>query len=107
MHEMAKIAIIELLALLCIVVSVPISFLVNDYSYTFYDPSNKLTDFIQYLPVLFLAIVLAYGALYIKSLASNNHMKEAAILTAILMVLVLVAIIVIPLTFSFGLRRML
>jgi hypothetical protein len=83
-------------------ISIPLSFLVNSYmTMNQINPSNSIS-FIKFLPFLFLSIVIAYGALHSKRLASNNQTKKAARLVVILIVLILVAMIVIPVFFNFG-----
>ncbi len=48
-------------------------------------------DFIQFMPLLLISIVLAYSAFYVKRLLANNERKKAGALVVALMVLVLIA----------------
>ena len=54
---------IVVLALCCIMVSVPVSYFINVYRMeNFIHPSDPLTSFIKGLPYIILAFVLFYGA---------------------------------------------
>jgi hypothetical protein len=97
--------IIVFLALCCIVVSVPVSYLVNTYRMTnSINPSDNLTSFIKYLPFLILSIVLFYGAYDATKLVNNNKTKDAVKLAIILIVLLVAAFVVATLTFNIGIR---
>lgn len=86
---------ILLLVISCIFLSLPLSYLVNFYG---------LFDFIQFMPLLLISIVLAYSAFYIKRLLANNERKKAGALVVALMVLVLIAFIVLALSFNMNER---
>ncbi len=106
---MLKQRIIVLLALCCIVVSVPVSFLANIFAMLFYvNPSAVIwANLVKSLPAMAFAVVLIYGVICIANLANNNKPKDAARLTIILMVLFFVAIFVIPLFSGIGIRYVL
>ena len=96
---------IVLLALCCILVSVPVSYLVNVYRMVnFIHPSDILTSFIKYLPFLILSIVLFYEVYDVTKLINNNKRKDAAKFAVILIVLLVVAFVVASLTFDIGIR---
>jgi hypothetical protein len=96
------------LAACCILVSVPVSYLVNTYRMAnLIPPSDTLTILIKLLPFILLSIVLIYGAIVAAKLANINRIKEAAELATILIVLLAVAFAVWLLTFNLGVRYVL
>jgi hypothetical protein len=93
------------LAACCILVSVPVSYLVNIYRMAnLIPPYDALTGLIKFLPFILLSIVLVYGAAAVAKLANVNRVKEAAKLSLILIVLLAVAFAVWLLTFNLGVR---
>ncbi len=100
--------IIVLLALCFIVISIPVSYLVNTYRMIhLINPSDSLTNFIKYLPFVFFSVVLLYDVFAILRLANNNKTKDAAKHSVVLMVLLMVAFTVLLLTFNIGIRYVL
>jgi hypothetical protein len=86
---------ILLLAISCIFLSLPLSYLVSAYG---------LFDFIQFMPLLLMSIVLAYAGFYVKWLLANNEKKKAGALVVALMALVLIAFVVLALSFNMNER---
>lgn len=88
---MSKDGKILLLALSCVFLSLLLSYLVNVYN---------LINFILFIPLLCISIVLAYAAFYVKRLLANNEKEKAGALVVVLMVLVLISLIVLALGFN-------
>jgi 4-hydroxybenzoate polyprenyltransferase len=82
---------ILLLSVGCIILSLPLSYLVNVYG---------LFDFILFIPLLLMFVVIAYSAFEIKKLVTNNQKEDAANLALGLMVITLIVFIILALSFS-------
>ncbi|NLF89598.1 hypothetical protein GX563_12360 [Candidatus Bathyarchaeota archaeon] len=96
---------IILLAACCILVSAPVSYLVNTYRMVnLIPPSDAYTILLKFLPLIALSIVIIYGAREVAELADSTKTKEAAHFIVILTVLLIVAIMVTMLTFNLGVR---
>ena len=80
-----------LLGVGCVILSLPLSYLVNVYS---------LFDFILFIPLLLMFGVIAYSAFDIKKLVTNNQKEDAANLAIGLMVITLILFIILALSFS-------
>jgi len=94
---------LTLLAACCILISVPVSYLVNTYRMANLIPStDALTSFVKYLPFLVLSAVLIYGVYEVIKLANSNRTKDAAKLSVTLIVLLAVAFVVWLHTFNLG-----
>jgi hypothetical protein len=99
---------IILLAVCCILVSIPVSYLVNTYRMVNLIPSTDgLTSLVKYVPFLVLSTVLIYGVYEVTKLAYSSRIKEAAKLSAILIVLLAAAFTVWLFTFNLGVRYVL
>lgn len=82
---------ILLLSVGCIILSLPLSYLVNVYG---------LFDFILFIPLLLMFVVIAYSAFEIRKLVTNNQKEDAANLALGLMVITLIVFIILALSFS-------
>ncbi len=67
------------------------SYLVNVYG---------LFDFILFIPLLLMFVVIAYSAFEIRKLVTNNQKEDAANLALGLMVITLIVFIILALSFS-------
>jgi dolichyl-phosphate-mannose--protein O-mannosyl transferase len=93
------------LAACCILVSAPVSYIVNTYQIAnSIPPSGAFTLLLKFLPLITLSIVIIYGAREVTELADSTKTKEATHFIVILTVLLIVAIVVTLLTFDLGVR---
>lgn len=91
------------LAACCILVSAPVSYLVNTYRMAnSIPPSDGLTILVKFLPLIALSIVIAFGTRDVVKLANSRRTKEATHLIAILTALLVIAIVVAVLAFGLG-----
>jgi nitrogen fixation/metabolism regulation signal transduction histidine kinase len=104
---MAKKGTIVLFAACCILVSVPVSYLVNTYRMANSIAPTAVLIFVKYLPFLVLSAILVYGVYEVFRLADLNRTRDAAKLSVSLIILLAVASAVWMFTFNLGVRYIL
>ena len=94
---------IVVLALCCLMLSVPVSYFVNVYRQAnFIHPYDVSMKLIKLLPFLVFSSILCYGAYHISRLIKNGKHEDATRFATILMVLAVIAIALGILTFDIG-----